>query len=69
MLEVKLAGYNADADILEKLKKSKWDGKNNISPETISAAYARISRDSRRVDELRADSLEEVDKEIGRAHV
>ncbi|MEI7542982.1 MAG: FAD-dependent thymidylate synthase [bacterium] len=62
MLEVKLAGYNADADILEKLKKSKWDGKNNISPETISAAYARISRDSRRVDELRADSLEEVDK-------
>lgn len=62
MLEVKLAGYNADADIIEKLKKSGWDGKNNISPETISAAYARISRDPRRVDELRADSLEEVDK-------
>lgn len=62
MLEVKLAGYNADADIIEKLKKKGWDGKNNISPETISAAYARISRDPRRVDELRADSLEEVDK-------
>ena len=62
MLEVKLAGYNADADIIEKLKKEGWDGKNNISPETISAAYARISRDPRRVDELRADSLVEVDK-------
>jgi flavin-dependent thymidylate synthase len=62
MLEVKLAGYNADADIIEKLKNSGWDGKNNISPETISAAYARISRDPKRVDELRADSLVEVDK-------
>ncbi len=62
MLEVKLAGYNADADIINKLKKNGWDGKNNISPETISAAYARISRDPRPVTELRADSLEEVDK-------
>jgi flavin-dependent thymidylate synthase len=62
MLEIKLAGYNADADIIEKLKKKGWDGKNNVSPETISAAYARISRDPRPVTQLRADSLEEVDK-------
>jgi flavin-dependent thymidylate synthase len=62
MLQIKLAGYNADADIIGKLKKHGWDGKNNISPETISAAYARISRDPRPVTQLRADSLEEVDK-------
>lgn len=62
MLIVKLAGYNADADIIEKIKKQGWDGANNVSPETISAAYARISRDPRPVTELRADSLIEVDK-------
>jgi hypothetical protein len=49
MLTVKLAGYNADADIIAKTKKEGWDGLNNISPETISAAYARISRDPRPV--------------------
>jgi thymidylate synthase ThyX len=62
MLTVKLAGYNADADIIAKTKKEGWDGLNNISPETISAAYARISRDPRPVTELRADSLIEVDR-------
>ena len=64
MLTVKLAGYNADADIIAKTKKEGWDGLNNISPETISAAYARISRDPRPVTELRADSLIEVDRAI-----
>src|SRR5208337_2478200 len=48
--------------VLEKLKTSGWDGKNNITPETISAAYARISRDPRPVTELRADAREELDK-------
>ncbi len=62
MLIVKLAGYNVDTDVLEKLKTSGWDGKNNITPETISAAYARISRDPRPVTELRADAREELDK-------
>jgi flavin-dependent thymidylate synthase len=62
MLRVNLAGYNVDTDVLEKLKKQGWDGKNNVSPETISAAYARISRDPRPVDALRADAREEVDK-------
>ncbi len=61
-MEVKLAGYNVDTTVLEKLKTDGWDGKNNITPETISAAYARISRDPRPVTELRADSREEVDK-------
>ncbi|MCE5299740.1 MAG: FAD-dependent thymidylate synthase [Spirochaetia bacterium] len=62
MLKVNLAGYNIDSAVVEKMKKEGWDGKNNISPETISAAYARISRDPRPVDELRADAREEVDK-------
>jgi thymidylate synthase ThyX len=62
MLRVNLAGYNVDTDVLEKLKTQGWDGKNNVSPETIAAAYARISRDPRPVDELRADAREEVDK-------
>ncbi|MEI7640641.1 MAG: FAD-dependent thymidylate synthase [bacterium] len=62
MLDVKLAGYNVDTEVLNKLKSSGWDGKNNVSPETISAAYARISRDPRPVGELRADSREEVDR-------
>lgn len=62
MLDVRLAGHNIDADVLKKLKESGWDGKNNLTPETISAAYARISRDPRPVYELREDAREEVDK-------
>lgn len=62
MLKVILAGYNVDADILADLKEGKWDRKENITPETISAAYARISRDPRPVDELRKIAREEVDK-------
>ncbi|HDT15066.1 MAG TPA: FAD-dependent thymidylate synthase [Firmicutes bacterium] len=62
MLDVRLAGYNVDTDILEALKKGEWDKKNNVTPETISAAYARISRDARPVYELRRISGEEVDK-------
>ncbi|MCX7699134.1 MAG: FAD-dependent thymidylate synthase [Candidatus Goldbacteria bacterium] len=62
MLEVKLAGFNIDYDALEKLKKFGWDGKDNLTPETISAAYARISRDPRPVNQLRKEAREEVDK-------
>ncbi len=36
--------------------------KDNLTPETISAAYARISRDPRPVDQLRAAAREEVEK-------
>lgn len=62
MLEVKLAGFNIDYDALEKLKKNGWDGKDNLTPETISAAYARISRDPRQVNQLREEARNEVDK-------
>lgn len=61
-MKVLLSGYNFDADLIEELKKrSGWD-KDNITPETLSAAYARISRDPRSIDELRKESREEVDK-------
>ncbi|HDQ26163.1 MAG TPA: FAD-dependent thymidylate synthase [bacterium] len=62
MLDVRLAGHNIDSDVLEKLKKQGWDGKENLTPETISAAYARISRDPRPIYDLRKDSREEVDR-------
>lgn len=62
MLKVILSGYNVDSEILDDLKKGIWDGKENVTPETLSAAYARISRDPRPVDELRKIAREEVDK-------
>lgn len=36
--------------------------RDNLTPETLSAAYARVSRDPRPVDELRAAAREEVEK-------
>lgn len=61
-MKVVLAGYNVDAEILRELKeKSRWDA-DNVTPETLSAAYARISRDPRGIEELRADSRTATDK-------
>ncbi|MFQ5895851.1 MAG: FAD-dependent thymidylate synthase, partial [Nitrospinota bacterium] len=37
-------------------------GRDNWTPETLSAAYARVSRDPRALDELRAIAREEVDR-------
>lgn len=61
-MQVQLAGYNVDAEILKQLKeKAAWD-QDNVTPETLSAAYARISRDPRNIDEIRADARVNVDK-------
>lgn len=56
-----LAGYNIDTDVLEELKKNAPE-RQDITPETLSAAYARISRDPRPIDELRKASRQEVEK-------
>ncbi len=56
-----LAGYNVDTDVLEELKKGAPE-RQDITPETLSAAYARISRDPRPIDELRQASRQEVEK-------
>lgn len=60
-MKIILAGYNFDAEVIEQLKKHEPD-RQNLTPETISAAYARISRDPRPVDELRAVARAEVER-------
>ena len=59
MMKVKLAGYNVDTEVLEELKKAS-PPRDDVTPETLSAAYARISRDARPVDELRSAARREV---------
>jgi len=57
-MKVILAGFNVDLDALKEYKK-----KNVIlTPESISAAYARISRSPKPVDKLRQESSKEVAK-------
>jgi len=72
-LQVKLAGFNIDFDQIKdfsncltksnnlKAIKDKFE-KIQFTPETISAAYARISRSQKSVDELRRQSVEDVEK-------
>ncbi len=61
MMKIILAGYNLDYDTIRKLQAARPE-LQNLTPETLSAAYARISRDPRPVDELRAVAREEVEK-------
>jgi flavin-dependent thymidylate synthase len=60
-MKVILAGYNLDYDII-RLVQDKHELSQELTPETISAAYARISRSPRPVNELRANARLEVDK-------
>jgi len=61
-MEVILAGYNIDAEIIAALKENAADAeKQDITPETIAAAYARISRSSAKVNELRLAARAEVE--------
>lgn len=57
-MKVILAGFNVDADALKEYKKKKV----TLTPETISAAYARISRSPKSVNVLRTEAREEVEK-------
>jgi flavin-dependent thymidylate synthase len=58
-LRVKLAGFNIDADILRQLE---LRGGRHLTPETLSAAYARISRSPLPVDQLRKKACLDVEK-------
>ena len=60
-MKILLAGYNVDDNLIRELRE-KSALTRDITPETISAAYARISRSPKPVNELRADALTEVDK-------
>ena len=66
-LRIHLAGFNIDTDTIRELEdaafgKATPPPREAITPETISAAYARISRNPAPVDELRAISRKEVAK-------
>lgn len=63
MARVILAGFNVDTTVLEELRGGRGDAP--ATPETLSAAYARISRDPRPVGELRAAAR----ADVGRARV
>ena len=60
-MKILLAGYNIDYDLIRELK-DKCALNSDLTPETISAAYARISRSPKTVDELRRDARTEVEK-------
>lgn len=56
-MKVNIAGYNIDKSLIDSLP-----NQNIATPETISAAYARISRSQKSVTELREQALGEVEK-------
>ncbi len=56
-MKVILAGYNIEPELLDELCRGK---PVMPTPETISAAYARISRSEKSVDELRREARKEV---------
>ncbi len=60
-MKVILAGYNIDSVVIEELKKNS-PTREDITPETLSASYARISRDPRPANELRAVARVEVER-------
>lgn len=58
-MKVTLSGFNVDIDILRQLDP---EGKALLTPETFSAAYARISRSSKSITELRREACKDVAK-------
>jgi len=60
-MKIILAGYNIDYDLICELKEKIAFGQD-LTPETISAAYARISRSPKPVNELRQIARAEVEK-------
>ena len=60
-MKIILAGYNLDFETIRDFQKLRPDARD-LTPETISAAYARISRSPKHVDELRAAARQEVEK-------
>ncbi len=60
-MHIILAGYNIDREVIEELKKNS-PPREDVTPETLSASYARISRDPRPANELRAVARAEVER-------
>jgi len=57
-MKIILAGFNCDISHLKKLQKEH----DSITPETISAAYARVSRNPKSLDQLRKIALKDVSR-------
>ncbi len=60
-MKVCLAGYNVDTTVLSDIE-TKIGKREDLTPEVLSASYARISRDPRPIDEIRKSAREEVEK-------
>lgn len=58
-MRVILAGFNVETEILDEARKRFGE---SVTPEVISASYARISRDPRSVATLRAEARGAVEK-------
>jgi flavin-dependent thymidylate synthase len=59
-MKIILAGYNLDFETIRDFQKLRPEAQD-LTPETISAAYARISRSPKAVDALRAIARQEVE--------
>lgn len=60
-MQIKLAGYNVETEILEHLSTAAGEDKP-LTPETFSSAYARISRSAKDVTALREQARQDVQK-------
>ncbi|MCU0662232.1 MAG: FAD-dependent thymidylate synthase [Myxococcota bacterium] len=60
-MRVVLAGFNVDSRVVAEAIQAGVP-QERMSPEVLSAAYARISRDPKPVTELRREALDEVEK-------
>ena len=60
-MKVRLAGFNVDTEVLKEMVKITGD-REDLTPEVLSASYARISRDARPIDEIRQEARLEVER-------
>lgn len=60
-MKVIVAGYNIDSDVILRMQQEHPE-MQDLTPETVAAAYARISRSPRPVDELRLIARSEVER-------
>jgi flavin-dependent thymidylate synthase len=60
-MRISLAGFNVDREVLRALQKDS-DVSDALTPEVLAAAYARISRSPRGIEQLRKASRKEVEK-------
>ena len=58
-MEIKLAGFNVEKELLDSIT---GEDRDKLTPEVFSAAYARISRSSLSVTQLREKAREDIKK-------